>query len=308
MVAVVAAAAVVVTASLAMSGCGIFAPDPTLPTPETDVAYGPATGCGEIDADCGGSQELDIYRSEVSGDRPVLLFFHGGGFVGGDKTMAVAPQLEAALDAGWDVVSVNYRLSTPDANAFPIPLQDARRAVRWVKANAAEQGWDPDHVAAMGHSAGGNLVGMLATTADEPDFDPPDLEPELAEHDPSIVAAVALNPVFDIARFATAPMWRDAVIDYTGCTRNCLRVQADASVQTHVDGDAAPMLALFGDLDPWATPEHGQVVSDAYAAAGIGDRYESILVDDGDEGFRKHQVDYPRFTDRFVEFLDAHRG
>lgn len=289
-----------------VGACGLFDGEATLPTPETDVAYGPATGCGESDADCGGSQELDIYRSEVSGDRPVLLFFHGGGFVGGDKAMAVPPELEAALDDGWDIVSVNYRLSTPDANAFPVPLQDARRAVRWVKANAEEQGWDPDRVAAMGHSAGGNLVGMLATTADESRFDPPDLEPELAEQDPSIVAAVALNPVFDIARFSGTEVWAPAVADYAACTRNCGLVYADASVQTHVDRGSAPMLALFGDLDPWATPEHGQVVADAYTAAGVGDRYETILVTDGAERFRKHEVDFPRFTDRFVEFLDRH--
>lgn len=287
-----------------LSGCGLFSADPTLPTPETDIAYGPETGCGESDADCGGSQELDIYRSEEPGDRPVLLYVHGGGFVGGDKALAVPAELEAALDAGWDIVSINYRLSTPDSNAFPTAVQDVRRAVRWIKANAEEQGWDPDRVAAMGHSAGGNLVGMLATTADEPIFDAPDLDPELAEQDPSIIAAVALNPVFDIARFSTTPTWSDAVIEYTRCTRNCLRVQADASVQTHVDGGAAPMLALFGDLDPWATAEHGQAVAQAYDAAGIGDRYESILVTDGDEEFRKHQVDFPRFTDRFVEFLD----
>jgi acetyl esterase/lipase len=300
-------AAAAVATVLALGGCGLFDDEATLPTPESDVAYGPVTGCDGSDAECGGSQELDIYRSDAPGDRPVLLFFHGGGFVEGDKAEAVPPELEAALDDGWDVVSVNYRLSTPDANAFPVALQDARRAVRWVKANAQEQGWDPDHVAAMGHSAGGNLVGMLATTSDESRFDPPDLEPELAEHDPSIVAAVALNPVFDIARFASVEIWAGTVAQYAACSRNCGLVHADASVQTHVDSEAAPMLALFGDLDPWAPPEHGEVVAAAYDDAGIGDRYESIVVTDGDERFRMHEVDFPRFIDRFVEFLDRYR-
>jgi hypothetical protein len=166
---------------------------------------------------------------------------------------------------------------------------------------------DAQHVAAMGHSAGGNLVGMLATTADEAGFDPPDLEPELAAHDPSIVAAVALNPVFDIARFSTTPTWSDAVIEYTGCTRNCLRVQADASVQTM---STAPPRRCWRCSATWI---RGRRRSTARwpptrtrpPASAIGtSRSWSPTATRSSASTRSTSP----FTDRFVEFLDRYRG
>ena len=193
------------------SACGLFddpnAPDPTLPPPpETDVAYGPAAGCPGTDDACGGSQLVDIYRSGQPGPNPVLLFFHGGGFVGGDKVGSISAYLTEAMDDGWDIVAVNYRLTTPDGtNAFPAAVSDAKRVVRWVKANAEAQDWDAENVAAMGHSAGGNLAGMLAVTADQPEFDATDLPPDLAATDASVVAVIALNPVSDLTLFGANP-------------------------------------------------------------------------------------------------------
>ena len=296
-------------AALALSGCGWFddpnAPPPTLPPPaEADVAYGPAPGCIGPDGDCGGSQQLDIYRSPLPGPNPVLVWVHGGGFVSGDKA-GVEERLEPVLDDGWDVVSVNYRLTLPDGtNAFPTGLHDANRAVRWIKANAATQDWDAASVAAMGASAGANLVGMLATTADDPSLQPTDLPPELAAQDPGIVAGITMSAVSDLPTFGAAQTWTEVVADYTGCRSPDCPTLALGSVATHVDANSAPLLAAHGVDDGIAPPVVGEALRDAYDAAGISDRFELIVIDDGPEQNRGHNLDMRRIIDDVVAWLD----
>lgn len=303
------------TLTVVLAACSLFedpnAPMPTLPPPpETDVAYGPVTGCDVgTDEPCGGSQTLDIYRSDQPGPNPVLVFIHGGGFVAGDKIGSIPERLDELLDDGWDIVSINYRLTSEDgSNAFPAAVSDSKRAVRWIRANAAAQDWDPAAVAVMGVSAGGNLAGMVATTADQPDLDDPDLPPELAAADVSVIAAIALNPVFDIASFAAIQGWGDLMPQYSNCAGgDCTEGFAQGSVQTHVDPFSAPMIAMHGVNDPLAAPSQGVLVRDAYTAAGIGDRFELIVVDDGPERYQGHEIDYDRFIDQFRDFLDAQR-
>ncbi len=309
------ASAVVLGAFAAvLSACGLFddqdGPAPTLPPPpETDVPYGDAAGCSGIDESCGGSQQVDIYRSDLPGPNPVLVYFHGGGFVGGDKLGSISEYLQTALDDGWDVVSANYRLTLSDeTNAFPAAVNDAKRVVRWVKANAAAQDWDPNNVAAMGHSAGGNLAGMLAVTADEPAMEPADLPPDLAAVDSSVIAAIALNPVSDLTLFGANPDWTQAMEHYTGCTGDCTTAFQQGSVQTHVDPNSAPMIAVHGGKDLLAAPVQGVLVQDQYQRNGIGDRFQLIIVEDGPERFQGHEIDYRRFTDQFVQFLDTNRN
>ncbi len=302
------------TLAVVLGACSLFddpdAPGPTLPPPpETDVAYGPAAGCPGLDDGCGGSQQVDIYRSDEPGPNPVIVYFHGGGFVGGDKVGAISEYLNAARDAGWDIVSVNYRLTTPDdANAFPAAVSDAKRVVRWVKANADAQDWDAGNVAAMGHSAGGNLAGMLAVTADEPGLEASDLPADLAATDSSVIGVVALNPVSDLTLFGANPDWTEAMEHYLGCTGDCTAAFQQGSVQTHVDAGSAPMIAMHGAKDLLAAPVQGVLVQDQYNRKGVGNRFDLIVVDDGPERYQGHEIDYERFVDRFVAFLEEQRS
>jgi acetyl esterase/lipase len=310
----------------AISGCGFIeepdTPAPKLPLPpETNIAYGADLGCTNADGsptglpagDCGGSQQLDIYRSPLPGPNPVLLWFHGGGFVSGDKSGDVSAYLNAALEDGWDILAVDYRLTTTTGeNEFPTAIQDAKQAVRWVKANAQAQDWDPNNVAAMGESAGGNIAGMLAASTGEAKLEAADLPAELlssgaAEIDSSVIAAVALIPVTDLALFAQNEVWGDLVNRYVGCTDNSDRCKAgyqEGSVQTHVTTQSAPLLSLYGVNDPLATPEQGVLVADAYDAAGILERFERIVVNSGPDRYQGHEVDYERFVETFLDFLN----
>jgi acetyl esterase len=109
-----------------------------------------------------GSVPLRLYRplGADSGPLPVLVYFHGGGWVLGDLETVDNLCRRLANASGCAVVSVDYRPS-PEAK-FPAPLDDCFEAVRCVVAEASSFGIDPDRVAVGGDSAGGNLAAAVA--------------------------------------------------------------------------------------------------------------------------------------------------
>lgn len=101
-------------------------------------------------------QRLDVFRPRVGAQLPVLLFVHGGGFVGGDKVLPGTPfygnvGIWAARNGMLGVV-MTYRLAP--GHPWPAGAEDVGAAVRWVHANAARYGGDPARIFVMGHSAG----------------------------------------------------------------------------------------------------------------------------------------------------------
>ncbi len=94
---------------------------------------------------------------------PIILYFHGGGWVTGDLTTYDASDRALAVQAHAKVLSVAYRLA-PE-NRFPAAHDDAFAAYRWLLANAARLGADPRRIAVAGESAGGNLAINVAIAA-----------------------------------------------------------------------------------------------------------------------------------------------
>jgi triacylglycerol lipase len=122
---------------------------------ERDVAYG-----GDP------LQKLDvIWDGKTTGNRPILVFVHGGGFTGGDKhtpgqftydnIMAWANQQEMIG------VEINYRLAPK--NQYPDAAYDTRDALAYVAKNARRWGGDPNRIFLWGHSAGASLVGIYVS-------------------------------------------------------------------------------------------------------------------------------------------------
>lgn len=98
---------------------------------------------------------LDLYYPTDAAGADVVVWFHGGGLVGGEKHIP-----DGLREKGVCVVAVNYRLS-PRAR-HPAYIEDAAAAVAWTRANIAQYGGDPARLTVAGHSAGGYLALMLA--------------------------------------------------------------------------------------------------------------------------------------------------
>jgi acetyl esterase len=111
----------------------------------------------------GGPLKVRVYVPDVAGPLPVLVYYHGGGWVGGSLAVVDEPCRALANRNGAIVVAATYRLS-PEAR-FPAATNDAYSVLNWASAHAAEFGGDPARLGVIGDSAGGNLAAVAALMA-----------------------------------------------------------------------------------------------------------------------------------------------
>ena len=104
--------------------------------------------------------KADVYRpSSASSPAPVIVFIHGGCLIYGSRQGIIPWHQERYLDAGYTVVSIDYRLA-PETR-LPLIIEDLQDAFRWVRDQGPKRfGIDPDRLAVVGHSAGGYLTLM----------------------------------------------------------------------------------------------------------------------------------------------------
>jgi acetyl esterase/lipase len=109
------------------------------------------------------AEKLDIYLpSSGNGPFPVIVAIPGGGFLTNNKNNGeVNPELEG-LNRGYAVVCINYRLSKEAK--WPAQIDDAKAAIRFIRANARIYNLNPKKIAAWGDSTGGNLASLLGTS------------------------------------------------------------------------------------------------------------------------------------------------
>ena len=113
---------------------------------ERDLKYGPAE-----------RNQLDVFMPQaVTSGRPVLIFVHGGAFIGGNKRRPNSPFYDNvmlwAVKNGFIGVNIDYRLA-PEFR-WPAGAEDVAAAIRWVSEQIGERGGDPSRIYLMGHSAG----------------------------------------------------------------------------------------------------------------------------------------------------------
>ena len=204
------------------------------------------------------------YRPAVADAAPLLLFFHGGGFVLGDIESHDGLCRMICGDAAIHVLSVDYRLA-PEHRA-PAAADDCVAAYRWARGHAAELGADPSRIGVGGDSAGGNLAALVALRSRDEGIPRPALQ-------------VLLYPVLDLSAktrsrtlfsdgFFLSKLEQDRFVDLylggTGLTADDARVSplkaADLS-------GLAPALVLTAGFDPLR--DEGNEYAVALRSAGV---------------------------------------
>ena len=131
--------------------------------PPTTIPEGVTAELDQVYARYGNRTLLaDLFHFPVSADagrRPAIVVVHGGGWLNGDKTKFRALSVELAR-RGYLVMAIEYRLGG-EAH-FPAAMHDCNAAVRFLRAHAEKYDLDPERIGAVGGSAGGHLVGLMA--------------------------------------------------------------------------------------------------------------------------------------------------
>jgi acetyl esterase len=213
---------------------------------------------------------LDLWKAKAKSDRPtpLVIFIHGGGFRGGDKSNLDPGVLDRCLEAGISVASINYRLSSQAA--YPAPMLDGARAVQFLRSRAGEYSLDPKRFAATGGSAGAGIslwIGFHDDLADPASDDPVARESTRlscmavfgaqSTYDPRVIKTIiggrahehtALKPFYGLT---------DAELD----SERAHKMYEDASPINHVSADDPPAILFYnepkGPLPPDAKPGQG---------------------------------------------------
>lgn len=176
---------------------------------------------------------LDICRPSTAAEtgtlHPVVIVVHGGGWGSGDRKTMIRPVLETLTTGGYLYVSIDYRLSP--RHRWPACRDDLRDAVMWTKAHVKDHAGDPDRIAILGYSAGGQLAFWAAIEDKEP---------------PRLKALIGLAPTTDFLEdFGRRGGASKALRDLMDCRED--EPLAQILLRLH---NASPINFLHKDLPP----------------------------------------------------------
>jgi len=257
---------------------------------ERDIEYAKA---GDV------SLKLDLYRpkAESSKPRPVVVWIHGGGWQGGNKSGG--GRLVAPLVSTGDYVgaSVGYRLT--DVATWPAQIYDCKAAIRYLRANAAKFGIDPNKIGVWGGSAGGHLVALLGTSGDVKE-----LEGELGTTSVSsrVNCVIDFFGPSDFLMFGVEsprlnepgqPIYKL----FGGPLKDHQAEAKQASPVTFISKDDPPFLIMHGTKDPLVNINQSERLYDLQKQAGCN----TLLVKVTDVG---HGFASPEISARVKSFFD----
>ena len=217
----------------------------------------------------GYESKLDVYRRrDVQTPQPTLVFYHGGGWIGGTKEasfMSVMPW----LDMGWNVVNVEYRMAR--VSPAPAAVEDAQCALRFVVSQAKTYNIDTARIVVSGESAGGHLalaVGMIPASAGFTNacagggFTASDTSV------PKVAAIINWYGITDVNDMLAGPNARAYAVQWLGALGNRDAVAKSVSPLSYVRAGLPPILSIQGDADPIVPYSQNVRLNDALEKAG----------------------------------------
>jgi len=279
---VIVAAGLSISASEALAQRGRPGDRDRIPPTHADVKYGPHA-----------RNVFDLWLpdagvDQAAGKRPVFVFFHGGGFIGGDKGgFNPAPY----LTAGMAVVSGNYRFVDGMESLSPVPLLDAARVIQTLRARAAEWNLDADRIAMSGSSAGA-VISMWIGYHD--DLADPNSDDPVARQSTRVKCIVPLDGPTNLdPRWINAnmggppevhrsfPLLFGATISESGRPDVQARIREMSPIEHVSAGDAPTLLIYAGELEGIPLPEsasQGVLIHHAYFGKVMKDRLDEAGV------------------------------
>jgi acetyl esterase/lipase len=228
---------------------------------------------------------LDLYlpKDRPAGPLPCVVVIHGGGWKTGDK-QRFARHAAYLASKGFAAACIGYRLM-PEAT-IPQCIEDAKAAVRWVRANGARYGIDPNRIGAIGGSAGAHLVAMLGTSYKVAKLEGAGGNPGVSSRVQAVVAMAAPTDF-------TVPHERRQFDKETATL---------ISPVTYVDKDSAPLLLLHGEADALVPMQQSEELLAKYQAAGAS---AELIKNKGPHGFWNQDPMFTETMDRAVVFFRA---
>lgn len=248
----------------------------------------------------GGRQTMDIVRPReaATSPRPAVLLIHGGGFRAGSKESYLALAVKLA-ERGYVAATANYRLSP--RNQFPAAVEDAKAAVRFLRANAAKYDLDASHIGALGASAGGHLALMLGLTAGVAEF-----EGSGPNRDQSSAVQCVVDqygPTDFTQSYSKSVDAAEVLPKFLGGDLDHQRpIHMRASPVNWVTPNAAPTLAIHGTADTYVAYEQSLWLIERMIAAGVPAELESI----GGAGHGFRGADAQRAEERTIAWFDKY--
>jgi acetyl esterase/lipase len=252
---------------------------------------------------------LDLAMPKEGGPYPCVVMFHGGAWLTGSrrdlsvgdrgKNGKVLPSvIELVASHGYVVVSVGYRLAPKFQ--FPAQIEDARSAVRFLRANAKKYNIQPNEIAAMGFSAGGHLALLLGLANNVKSWDVGNNTNESTQ----VQCVVDYFGPTDLSLYANSPGLEDAYLVpvFGKACKTDPDVYKKASPISYVSKDAPPILMIHGTFDLIVPIIHSENL--LKKLKGVGTTAKLITV--SGEGHGWVGLEATRTTNEAITFLNAH--
>ena len=232
---------------------------------------------------------LDVLVPDGKEPMPLIVFITGGGFIMAPKNNWIQQRMRLA-QAGYVVASIEYRYAP--LSKFPLPLEDCKTAIRWLRAHADMYKIDVNRVGVLGNSAGGYLSAFVGLTNGMKEFDKGDF----LDYSSEVLCAADIFGISDITNIgmdydeenqkghasagATEALWALGTPTFGGKDGGVLahpEEAAYASPVTYVEknsGKLVPMLLMHGTADTLVSPSQTDLLFQALKSKGVeAERY-----------------------------------
>lgn len=219
-------------------------------------------------------QVFDFYQAESNQPTPLLVYIHGGGFVGGSKRSLNPQVLEMALEDGISVAALHYRFVDGKEVIFPTPQHDCARALQFIRSKAKEWNLAPTRVACFGGSAGAGIsmwLGFHDDLADPQSDDPIERYSTRIQAIGTLGGQTTYDPI-KIKELIGGRAWEHpSIFKVYGITtteealnpsEELQKLYDEASAITHLSADDPPIFMLYSEAD-------GPLPDDARPGQGI---------------------------------------